>query len=74
MCAMTTVSPRWFVLSDSQPKKNTTPRARKPPTEASAFASTRLKPSAIIMVGVYVVNEDHVENTANVDTKCAQRR
>ena len=74
MCAMMTANPRLLVLSESQPKKNTTPSARKPPTDARAFASTRLNPKAMMMVGVYVVRDDHVENTAKVDTKEAQRR
>lgn len=71
---MMTDRPRLFVLSDSQPKKKTTPRARKPPTLASAFAWMRVKPRAIMMVGVYVVSEDQVEKTAKVEMKDGQRR
>ena len=71
---MMTQRPRLLVLSDSQPKKNTTPSARKPPTHARALASMRLNPSATMMVGVYVVREDQVENTANVEMKDGQRR
>lgn len=54
------VNPRFFVRSESQPKKITTANAIKPPTHAGELASMLSKPSAVAMMDVYVLRDSRL--------------
>lgn len=69
-----TIIPRFLVLSLSQAKKKTTGNVRMLPTAARALASTREKPSDIMILGVYVVSGLQVAKTEAVARKCSHFR